>query len=268
VFNYEGGCYAKVIGLSATAEPEIYACTRRFGTILENVVFDPVTRMLDLEDDRLTENTRASYPLDFIGNAVLAKRAGHPKNIVMLTCDASGVMPPIARLTPEQALYHFISGYTAKVSATEMDRTRSRRFTFSTCFGAPFMVHKPSFYADILKRKILPVRREVLVAQTPAGSAARTESASASASSTPRAAQRRPRRTAQRREVPQGHGLRVRRTRHLPRRPREGARAIQLLENKASYDDRYRSLASRFIENFKKYSEGCPKEVLDAGPRR
>ncbi len=153
VFNFEGGCYAKAINLSATAEPEIYACTRRFGTILENVIMDPVTRQLDLDDDERTENTRISYPLEYIDNALPEKRAGHPKNIIMLTCDASGVMPPIARLTPDQALYHFISGYTAKVSGTEIDMGKEPEITFSACFGAPFMVHHPAYYADLLKKQ-------------------------------------------------------------------------------------------------------------------
>ncbi len=153
VFNFEGGCYAKVIALSPTAEPQIYACTRRFGTILENVVFDPVTRLIDLDDDTLTENTRASYPLEFIDNALPEKRAGHPKNIIFLTCDASGVMPPIARLTPDQALYHFISGYTSKIAGTEIGLGEEPEITFSTCFGGPFMVHHPAFYADLLKRQ-------------------------------------------------------------------------------------------------------------------
>ncbi len=155
VFNFEGGCYAKVIGLSETAEPEIYACTRKFGTILENVVFDPVTRLIDLDDDTLTENTRASYPLDFIENALPEKRGGHPKNIILLTCDASGVMPPIARLTPDQALYHFISGYTSKIAGTEIGLGEEPEITFSTCFGGPFMVHHPSTYANLLKLKVL-----------------------------------------------------------------------------------------------------------------
>jgi hypothetical protein len=120
VFNFEGGCYAKVIGLSESAEPEIYATTKMFGTILENVPFDPITRLIDLDDDTITENTRASYPLEFIANAVPEKKAGHPKNVILLTCDASGVMPPIARLTPNQALYQFISGYTSKIAGTEV----------------------------------------------------------------------------------------------------------------------------------------------------
>ena len=154
IFNFEDGCYAKVIGLSATAEPEIYACTNRFGTILENVVYDPITRLIDLNDASKTENTRASYPLNFIGNAIPEKMAGHPKNIIFLTCDASGVMPPIARLTPDQALYHFVSGYTAKVGGTELGVGKDPEITFSTCFGAPFMVHNPSYYAELLKQKI------------------------------------------------------------------------------------------------------------------
>ncbi|MEN8172320.1 MAG: phosphoenolpyruvate carboxykinase (ATP), partial [Chloroflexota bacterium] len=120
VFNFEGGCYAKVIQLSPSAEPEIFATTRRFGTILENVIFDPITRNIDLDDDEITENTRASYPLHFIDNALPSGMGGHPKNIIFLTCDASGVMPPIAKLTPEQAMYHFISGYTSKVGGTEV----------------------------------------------------------------------------------------------------------------------------------------------------
>jgi phosphoenolpyruvate carboxykinase (ATP) len=144
VFNFEGGCYAKVIGLSESAEPEIHATTRMFGTILENVAFDPITRQIDLEDDTLTENTRASYPLEFIANAVPEKRAGHPKNVILLTCDASGVMPPIARLTPEQALYQFISGYTSKIAGTEVGLRDEPEITFSACFGGPFMVHHPT----------------------------------------------------------------------------------------------------------------------------
>ena len=154
IFNFEGGCYAKVIQLSPTAEPEIYATTQRFGTVLENVTFDPVTRRIDLDDSHLTENTRACYPLDYIGNAVLSKTGGHPRNIVLLTCDASGVLPPIARLTPDQALYHFISGYTSKIAGTEAGLGVEPQSTFSACFGAPFMVHHPAFYADLLKRKI------------------------------------------------------------------------------------------------------------------
>jgi phosphoenolpyruvate carboxykinase (ATP) len=149
VFNFEGGCYAKVIKLRAETEPEIYNAVHRFGTILENVVVDPVTGAIDFDDGSLTENTRASYPLDFIPNASDTGMAGHPKNIVMLTADAFGVLPPISRLTPEQAMYHFLSGYTAKVAGTEKGLAEPQA-TFSTCFGAPFMPRHPSIYAKML----------------------------------------------------------------------------------------------------------------------
>ena len=153
VFNFEGGCYAKVIRLSPQAEPEIYATTSRFGTILENVVIDPVTRRLDLDDARLTENTRASYPIDFIPNIQASGMGGHPENVVMLTADAFGVLPPIAKLSPDQAMYHFLSGYTARVAGTEKGLTEPQA-TFSTCFGAPFMPRHPAVYAKMLGEKI------------------------------------------------------------------------------------------------------------------
>ncbi len=153
VFNYEGGCYAKVINLSAEAEPEIYACTERFGTVLENVVMDPDTRKLDLDDNTLTENTRAAYPIQFIPNFLPGGKAGHPKNIIMLTCDAFGVMPPISKLTSAQAMYHFLSGYTAKVAGTEAG-VKEPKATFSACFGAPFMPLHPGVYAKLLGEKI------------------------------------------------------------------------------------------------------------------
>ncbi|TGT69701.1 phosphoenolpyruvate carboxykinase [bacterium M00.F.Ca.ET.159.01.1.1] len=152
IFNFEGGCYAKTIRLSAEAEPEIFATTQRFGTVLENVVLDP-GRAPDFNDGSLTENTRCAYPLDFIPNASKTGRAGHPKNIIMLTADAFGVMPPIARLTPAQAMYHFLSGYTAKVAGTEKGVTEPEA-TFSTCFGAPFMPRHPSEYGNLLRELI------------------------------------------------------------------------------------------------------------------
>ncbi len=154
VFNFEGGCYAKVIRLSEEAEPEIYATTRRFGTILENVVLDPDTRVLDLDDGTLTENTRAAYSIDRIPNASATGTAGHPKNLVMLTADAFGVLPPISKMTPEQAMYHFLSGYTAKLAGTEKGLGDEPVATFSACFGAPFMALHPSVYAEMLGQKI------------------------------------------------------------------------------------------------------------------
>jgi phosphoenolpyruvate carboxykinase (ATP) len=153
VFNFEGGCYAKMIRLSPEAEPEIYATTRRFGTVLENVVIDPVTRELDLDDSSLAENTRGAYPIDFIPNCSDHNMGPVPRNVVFLTADAFGVLPPIARLTPEQAMYHFLSGYTAKVAGTEIGVTEPEA-TFSTCFGAPFMPRFPWVYGNLLKERI------------------------------------------------------------------------------------------------------------------
>jgi phosphoenolpyruvate carboxykinase (ATP) len=153
VFNFEGGCYAKMIRLSPEAEPEIYATTKRFGTVLENVAIDPVTRALDLDDNSLAENTRGAYPIDFIPNASAENMGPVPKNVVFLTADAFGVLPPIARLSPEQAMYHFLSGYTAKVAGTEIGVTEPEA-TFSTCFGAPFMPRFPWVYGNLLKQRI------------------------------------------------------------------------------------------------------------------
>jgi phosphoenolpyruvate carboxykinase (ATP) len=153
IFNFEGGCYAKMIRLSKEAEPEIYETARRFGTILENVVLNSVTRRLDLNDDSLTENTRGAYPITHIPNASPTGRGGHPKDIIFLTADAFGVMPPIAKLTPEQTMYHFLSGYTAKVAGTEKGVTEPQA-TFSACFGAPFMAHHPTVYAKMLGERI------------------------------------------------------------------------------------------------------------------
>jgi len=153
VFNFEGGCYAKMIRLSSEAEPEIFATTKRFGTVLENVVIDPVTRELDFDDATLAENSRGAYPIDFIPNSSDDNMGPPPKNVVMLTADAFGVLPPIARLTPDQAMYHFLSGYTAKVAGTEIGVTEPEA-TFSTCFGAPFMPRHPSVYGNLLKERI------------------------------------------------------------------------------------------------------------------
>ncbi|MGB8313212.1 MAG: phosphoenolpyruvate carboxykinase [Aestuariivirga sp.] len=150
VFNFEGGCYAKVIKLSAEHEPEIFATTKRWGTVLENVAMDADTRKLDLDDNALTENTRAAYPLAYVPNASVSGLGGIPKNIVMLTADAFGVLPPIARLTPQQAMYHYLSGYTAKVAGTEQGVVEPTA-TFSTCFGAPFIPRHPSVYGNLLR---------------------------------------------------------------------------------------------------------------------
>ncbi len=153
VFNFEGGCYAKAIRLSEETEPEIHRATRRFGTILENVVLDERTRRIDYDSGRITENTRASYPIHYISDAVLSGQGGHPGNVVFLTADAFGVLPPISALTAEQAMYHFLSGYTAKVAGTERGVTEPRA-AFSACFGAPFLPQRPSVYADLLGERI------------------------------------------------------------------------------------------------------------------
>ena len=152
-FNFEGGCYAKTIGLDPEAEPEIYATTHRFGTVVENMIYDPETKALDFDDDTKTANTRCAYPLEAISNASETGLGGHPKNVVMLTCDAFGVLPPIARLSPAQAMYHFLSGFTAKVAGTERGVTEPQP-TFSTCFGAPFMPRRPEVYGNLLRERI------------------------------------------------------------------------------------------------------------------
>ncbi|MFT5868005.1 MAG: phosphoenolpyruvate carboxykinase (ATP) [Paracoccaceae bacterium] len=153
IFNFEGGCYAKTISLSPDAEPEIYATTKKFGTVIENMVFDPDTKELDFEDDSLTANMRCAYPLEYISNASATALGGSPRNIIMLTCDAFGVLPPISRLTPAQAMYHFLSGFTSKVAGTERGVTEPEP-TFSTCFGAPFMPRRPEVYGNLLREKI------------------------------------------------------------------------------------------------------------------
>ncbi len=152
-FNFEGGCYAKTINLNPEAEPEIFATTHRFATVVENMVYDPETLELDFDDDSLTANTRCAYPLDYISNASATGLGGHPKNVIMLTCDAFGVLPPIARLSPAQAMYHFLSGFTSKVAGTERGVTEPQP-TFSTCFGAPFMPRRPEVYGKLLQAKI------------------------------------------------------------------------------------------------------------------
>jgi phosphoenolpyruvate carboxykinase (ATP) len=166
IFNIEGGCYAKVIKLSREAEPEIFSTTERFGTVLENVVMDEATRALDLNDATYAENTRAAYPIHYIPNASTTGRAGHPSNVIMLTADAFGVLPPIARLTPGQAMYHFLSGFTAKVAGTEKGLGKEPQPTFSTCFGAPFMPRHPSEYGNLLRHLIAEHRADCWLVNT------------------------------------------------------------------------------------------------------
>jgi len=268
IFNVENGCYAKVIRLSASAEPQIWACTRRWGTILENVVYDPVTRNVDLDDESITENTRASYPLSFIDNAVPDKRAGHPDNVIFLTCDASGVMPPISRLTPEQAMYHFISGYTSKIAGTEVGLGREPEITFSACFGAPFMVHPPARYAELLAGKMRRhgARAWLLNTGWVGG------------------------------KFGVGKRISIRHTRRLlnaaldgeldevptrtdpvfgveiptccPDVPDAVLDPASSWGRREDYDAAYRQLAARFAENFKKFADDVTPDVREAGPAR
>jgi len=268
VFNFEDGCYAKVIRLSPEAEPQIYACTRRFGTILENVSFDPVSRRLDLNDYSVTENTRAAYPLSYIENSMPEKRAGHPQNVIFLTCDASGVMPPISKLTPDQAIYHFVSGYTSKIAGTEIGLGTEPEMTFSTCFGGPFMVHHPLVYAELLKKKILKHNASVWLVNTgwTGGS------------------------------FGVGKRISIRHTRALLNAALDGSLLkinykkdpvfgfevptkcegvpSEILDpantwpSRDQYFNKYDALAARFIENFKLMIGECPEHILEAGPKR
>ncbi len=269
VFNFEGGCYAKVIRLSADHEPQIYETTRRFGTILENVVYDPVTRRIDLDDDILTENTRASYPVEFIPNIVDGGHVdAHPKNIIFLTCDASGVMPPIARLSTDEAQYHFISGYTSKIAGTEIGLGIEPKITFSACFGAPFMVRHPFEYAEMLKQRMLKHKTRCWLVNTGWVGG----------------------------RFGVGKRISIRHTRNLldaalagkldnvkyrkdklfgfevpltcPDVPQDVLEPSSSWGNKDEYWKKYDALAARFIENFKLYASGCSEEVKAAGPKR
>ena len=269
VFNFEGGCYAKVIRLSAEHEPQIHATTHRFGTILENVVFDSITRNIDLDDEIITENTRASYPLNFIPNVVeKGYTKNHPKNVIFLTCDASGVMPPIAKLTPEQAQYHFISGYTSKIAGTEIGLGIEPQITFSACFGAPFMVRHPFEYAQMLKERMLKHNVNVWLVNTGWVGG----------------------------RFGVGKRISIRHTRNLLNAALEGKldnveyRSDKLfgysvplscpdvpndvLEPSNSWGDKndywkkYDALAARFIENFKLFEENVADDVINAGPKR
>lgn len=266
VFNFEGGCYAKVINLSPQSEPEIFSTTRKFGTILENVAIDGISRRLDLDDASLTENTRAAYPISHIPNALAESMAGHPRNIIMLTADAFGVMPPIARLTADQAMYHFISGYTAKLAGTEAGVTEPQA-TFSACFGAPFMVLHPSRYAELLAEKIKKHNVSCWLVNTgwtggPYGT---------------------------------GQRMKIEHTRALLNAALDGSLAkvdfrkdpvfgiavplscpgvpMEILDpkntwsDKSDYDTQAHKLARLFVENFADYADHVPAEVIASGPR-
>jgi phosphoenolpyruvate carboxykinase (ATP) len=265
VFNFEGGCYAKVIKLSAVAEPDIYRTTRMFGTVLENVAYDPITRTLDLDDASKTENTRAAYPLESIPNIMPEGYAGHPRNIIMLTADAFGVLPPVARLTPEQAMYHFLSGYTAKVAGTERGVTEPQA-TFSTCFGAPFMVLHPGVYADLLGKRMAEHSSACWLVNTgwsggPYGVGHRMKIAHTRAmirailTGTLADVETQP-------DPIFGVNVPV----VCPGVPAEVLQPRNTWADKEAYDRQARELARLFNENFKKYADGVSEEVRKVAP--
>lgn len=269
VFNFEGGCYAKVIRLSAEHEPEIYETTKRFGTILENVVFDPVSRHIDLEDDSITENTRASYPLEFIPNIVPEGYVhSHPKNVIFLTCDASGVMPPIARLNPEQAQYHFISGYTSKIAGTEIGLGIEPQITFSACFGAPFMVRHPFEYAAMLKQRMLKHNTNVWLVNTGwvggRFGVGKRISIRHTRNLLDAALDGRLDKVKYRKDKLFGFEVPL----SCPDVPEDVLEPSNSWGNKDEYWKKYDALAARFIENFKLFEKGSSKEVIAAGPVR
>ncbi|MCP4591876.1 MAG: phosphoenolpyruvate carboxykinase (ATP) [bacterium] len=269
VFNFEGGCYAKVIRLSAEHEPQIHACTRRFGTILENVVHDPASRQIDLDDDILTENTRASYPLEFIPNVIPDKMVRtHPKNVIFLTCDASGVLPPIARLSPEQAMYHFISGYTSKIAGTEIGLGIEPQITFSSCFGAPFMVHHPFKYAELLKAKMAKHGARCWLVNTGwvGGRFGVGKRISIRHTRNLLSAVLDGRLSDVEYRVDKLFGFEVPLT--CPEVPDDVLDPADSWGSKDEYWKKYDALAARYIENFKLFESGCPEEVKAAGPKR
>ena len=228
VFNFEGGCYAKMINLSAEGEPEIYATTKMFGTILENVAMDEETRELDFADASKTENTRGAYPIDYIPNTSDENLGPPPSTIIFLTADAFGVLPPISRLTPDQAMYHFLSGYTAKVAGTEIGVTEPEA-TFSTCFGAAFMPRHPTVYGNLLKERIARGGADCWLVNTGWTGGKYGTGKRMPIKATRALAQRRARRQPQRRRVPQGSQLRLRSAgRGARRRQRDPRPALDL----------------------------------------
>jgi phosphoenolpyruvate carboxykinase (ATP) len=265
IFNFEGGCYAKVIKLSPEAEPDIYRTTRMFGTILENVAYDPETRALNLDDAAKTENTRAAYPLESIPNIVPEGYAGHPQNVIMLTADAFGVLPPVSRMTPEQAMYHFLSGYTAKIAGTEKGVTEPQA-TFSTCFGAPFMVLHPGVYADLLGKKLSERKTNCWLVNTgwsggPYGEGQRMKIGYTRAmirailTGTLASVETQP-------DPVFGLNIPV----SCPDVPPEVLIPRNTWKDKDAYDEKARDLARRFNENFKKYADGVSEGVRAVAP--
>ncbi len=265
VFNIEGGCYAKTIDLSAEKEPAIYSAIR-FGAVLENIVMDPQTREVDYHDSSITENTRTSYPIEFIPNAKTPCVGGHPRNIILLTCDAFGVLPPVSKLTPEQAMYHFISGYTAKVAGTEMGVSEPQA-TFSACFGAAFLVWHPAKYAEMLAEKMQRHGSSAWLVNTgwsggAYGTGERMQLAytrgiidaihSGDLTDVPC-------------EADPVFGFQIPTT--CPNVPDEILLPWKTWEDQAAFKETAGKLATMFIRNFEKYASGSSSEILDAGPQ-
>jgi phosphoenolpyruvate carboxykinase (ATP) len=266
IFNFEGGCYAKTIRLSPEAEPDIYATTQRFGTVLENVVVDADTREIDLDDDSLTENTRAAYPITHLPNIVESGMGGHPRTIVFLTADAFGVLPPISRLTSAQAMYWFLSGYTAKVAGTERGVTEPTA-TFSTLFGAPFMPLAPTVYAEMLGQRIEEHGTRVWLVNTgwTGGRHGVGERISIAYSrAVVRAAVAGALDGVETVEDPV-FGLAI--PTSCPGVPAELLQPRQTWTDPAAYDETARRLAQLFVDNFEKYAASAPESVRAAGPR-
>jgi phosphoenolpyruvate carboxykinase (ATP) len=265
VFNFEGGCYAKVIKLSPTGEPEIYQTTRRFGTILENVAMDMNNRRLNLDDATFTQNTRASYPISHIPNATRSGMGGHPKNVVFLTADAFGIMPPVSKLSPAQAMYHFLSGYTAKVAGTERGVDEPQA-TFSACFGAPFLPLHPKTYADLLGERIREHDADVWLVNTgwvggPHGIGHRIELKYTRAMV--RAILEGTLAEVETREDPT-FGLHV--PLHCPGVPDEVLNPRETWDDKEAYDVQAAKLRERFAQNFRQYADAVSDEIKNAGP--
>ncbi len=266
VFNFEGGCYAKTIRLSPEGEPEIYQATQMFGTILENVILDDVTAEIDFDDDSITENTRASYPLHYIPNAVESGQGEQPKNVVFLTADAFGVLPPISRLTPEQAMYHFLSGYTAKVAGTERGITEPKA-TFSACFGAPFLPRHPGVYAKMLGDKLREQGANVWLVNTGwsgGGYGVGSRMKLAHTRAMVRAALAGDLDGVETVEDPV-FGLLV--PTEVPDVPAKVLHPRETWEDGEAFDSAAAKLAEMFRKNFEQFAEQLPEEVRKAGPR-
>jgi phosphoenolpyruvate carboxykinase (ATP) len=266
IFNFEGGCYAKTINLSPEGEPEIFAATQRFGTILENVVLRDDTRDTDFADASITENTRASYPIHFIPNAVLSGVGGHPREVVFLTADAFGVLPPIARLTPEQAMYHFLSGYTAKVAGTERGVTEPKA-TFSTCFGAPFLPRHPSVYAEMLGERLRKHQSQVWLINTGWTGGPFGEGTRMKLGHTRLMVRHALSGTLDDVEMVPDPVFDIEVPVAVPDVPSEVLRPRNTWKDPAAYDACAAQLARMFEENFDKYRAHVPRGVAAAGPK-